>query len=256
MTSEEKFLVDLQGYLIIKNVLTPDEVSTLNEIMDERFPVPDEYSGGRRSVSRICQWGKPYQALIDHPKLLPYLLELMGPKFRLDHDYCILMKRSEEKDTNYAGRLHGGEVDHSPDHWYKYRDGVIRNGLTVFSFCLSHVAEGDGGFSCIPGSHKSNFYDFIPREVRTFDQPAHYVAQPAVEAGDVIFFTEALVHGTMPWMGDHERRSILYKYSPGHSAWSQSYYDLDEFEGLTEQQKRILAPPSVGRRPNSLEGEG
>jgi ectoine hydroxylase-related dioxygenase (phytanoyl-CoA dioxygenase family) len=132
----------------------------------------------------------------------------------------------------------------------------MRNGLSVFAFCLSHVDEGDGGFSCIPGSHKSNFYNFIPNEVRTFERPVHYVAQPAVEAGDVIFFTEALIHGTQPWTAEHERRSILYKYSPGHSAWSQNYYDLDEFEDLTDQQKRILSPPSVGRRPDSLEAEG
>ena len=51
----------------------------------------------------------------------------------------------------------------------------------------------------------------------------------------------------------HERRSLLYKYSPGHSAWSQRYYDLEEFENLTEQQRRILAPPSVGRRPNVIQ---
>jgi len=256
MTNEEKFLVDLQGYLVIKNVLTPEEVAELNAIMDEQFPAPPDYRGGRRSVSRVSKWGKPYQALIDHPNLLSYLVELMGPKFRLDHDYCILMKRSEDEDANHGGGLHGGEVDRAPDHWYKYRDGLIRNGLSVFSFCLSDVGAGDGGFSCIPGSHKSNFYQFIPREVRSFERPAHYVAQPAAEAGDVIFFTEALVHGTKPWIADHERRSILYKYSPGHSAWNQNYYDLEEFEGLTDQQKRILAPPSVGRRPDSLEAEG
>ena len=29
MTPEEKFLFDLQGYLVIKNVLTPEEVAEL-----------------------------------------------------------------------------------------------------------------------------------------------------------------------------------------------------------------------------------
>ena len=34
MTGEEKFQVDLEGYLVIKNVLTDDEVAEMNEIID------------------------------------------------------------------------------------------------------------------------------------------------------------------------------------------------------------------------------
>ena len=34
MTSEERFQVDLQGYFVIKNVLTEDEVAEMNEIID------------------------------------------------------------------------------------------------------------------------------------------------------------------------------------------------------------------------------
>ena len=207
MTPEEKFLFDLQGYLVIKNALTPGEVADLNAIADEKFPRVPGTSGQR--TSRISHWGPPCQALIDHPRVLPYLIELIDSKFRLDHDYCIFMS---EGDT--GGGLHGGE----------------------------------GGFACIPGTHKSHFNQCIPSEVRRFERPADYVVQPAVEAGDALFFTEALIHGTMTWRARHERRSLLYKYSPGHSAWSQSYYDAEEYPSLTEQQRRILAPPSVGRR--------
>jgi len=38
----------------------------------------------------------------------------------------------------------------------------------------------------------------------------HYVVQPEVEAGDVLFFTEALIHGTAPWTASHERRALLF----------------------------------------------
>jgi ectoine hydroxylase-related dioxygenase (phytanoyl-CoA dioxygenase family) len=153
-----------------------------------------------------------------------------------------------------GGGLHGGE-GHEGDHWYKYRDGVMRNGLCVVTYFLTPAAEGDGGFACIPGTHKSHFNASIPPEVRRFERPAHYVVQPAVEAGDALFFTEALIHGTMTWRARHERRALLYKYSPGHSAWSQNYYDLSQFENLTDQQRRILAPPSVGRRPDVVQAD-
>jgi hypothetical protein len=247
LTPEEKFLFDLQGYLVIKNVLTPGEVAEMNRIADEKFPRPEGATGQRNS--RVSLWGPPFQALIDHPRIVPYLLELIDSKFRLDHDYCIFMSQGDQ-----GGNLHGGE-GHEGDHWYKYRDGRMRNGLCVVTFFLTPAAEGDGGFACVPGTHKSNFLSGLPPEVRRFERLPHYVVQPAVEAGDALFFTEALIHGTTTWRAQHERRALLYKYSPGHSAWSQNYYDLSQFETLTDQQRRILAPPSVGRRPNVVQAE-
>jgi hypothetical protein len=53
----------------------------------------------------------------------------------------------------------------------------------------------------------------------------------------------------MPWTAGHQRRALLYKYSPGHSAWAAEYHDLSKYGELTEQQKRMLLPPSIGRRP-------
>ena len=236
MTPEEKFTFDLEGYLVIKNVLTSDEIAEMNEIIAR---------GDREG--RPSLWGAPFKKLIDHPTILPYLIALMGPTVRLDHDYAIFMSEGDQR-----GRLHGGP-DVVGDHWYKYRDGVMRNGLSVVTYFLADTNAGDGGFACIPGSHKTNFLNSIPAEVRSFERPAQYVVQPAAKAGDVVFFTEALVHGTMPWRAAHERRSLLYKYSPGHSAWNINYYDISQYGELTEQQKRMLLPPSIGNRPRVVE---
>lgn len=249
MTAEEKFLFDLEGYLIVKQVLTAEEVATLSAIAYQKCPVPIDRPKWRR-VFATSSWGPPYQALIDHPKIIPYLIELVGRKFRLDHDYCVF--------TTKGGRdqdLHGGATTNNPDHWYAYRDGVIRCGLTVITFFLTHANAGDGGFCCVPGSHKSNFITSLPQDVRNYQRMPHYVVQPPVEAGDAIIFAEALIHGTVPWTADHERLVLLYKYSPGHSAWMNNYCDLNKYTDLTEQQKRILAPPSVGARPDSVGGE-
>ncbi len=247
MTPEEKFIFDLEGYLLIKNVLTPAEVAALNTLADQRFTEKKELAD--RRAGAVSRWGAETQALIDHPNIVPYLLELLGPKFRIDHDYCIFMTKGGR-----AGGLHGGE-GHSggeADHWYRYRDGVMRNGLTVVTFFLTHANQGDGGFACVPGSHKSNFTDNVPDDVRRFERVPHYVTQPAVEPGDALIFTEALIHGTMPWTADHERRALLYKFSPGHSSWAQSYYNPADYPTATAQQIRIMASPSVGSRPDSI----
>ena len=48
------------------------------------------------------------------------------------------------------------------DHWYYYSDGIMRNGLTVATWALTDVGPGDGGFVCVPGSHKTNFLPDLP----------------------------------------------------------------------------------------------
>ncbi len=249
VTAEEKFQFDLEGYLVVKGVLSDAEVAELNALADEAWPGEHDSSGLRRT-SEVSQWGPRFRDLIDHPGIIPYLVEFMGPKFRVDHDYSMFMRRGELRSG-----LHGGPSPYSyeGDHWYRYTDGVIRNGLSVFTYNLSACRAGDGGFACVPGSHKSPLIGSIPGEVRRFERPAHYVVQPPVEAGDVIIFTEALVHGTMPWNAAHERRALLYKYSPGHSSWASEYYDPANYPGATEQQFRIMAAPSVGSRPDSVQ---
>ena len=118
----------------------------------------------------------------------------------------------------------------------------------MVTFFLADAAAGDGGFACIPGSHKSNRLGDLPEEVRTFDSPRSYVVQPAVEAGDALFFTEALIHGTMRWTASHERRSLLFKYSPGHSAWWQPYYET-RLAAAAHRAAGAHPEPALGGRP-------
>ena len=159
MTPEEKFVFDLQGYIIIKNVLTPEEVANINAVSDRVFP--RDYSdpqnvketGGIRLTENVSKWDPVCQALIDHPNVTPYLRELLGPTFRLDHDYCMFMGQ----DSGQKGTLHGGPETGSGSQFYKHYNGTIRNGLSVLTFFFSDAGSGDGGFVCIPGSHKSNF---------------------------------------------------------------------------------------------------
>ncbi len=145
--------------------------------------------------------------------------------------------------------MHGGQWK-MDDWWYQCDHGVIRNGLCVLTYCLTGQRQGDGGFICIPGSHKTNFLGAIPKDVLDLNSQASYIIQPDLEAGDAVFFTEALVHGTMPWTADYERRALIYKFGPGHCASSERRYKPEEFVSpLTDRQRRIIAPPSLYQRP-------
>ena len=58
MTGEERFQVDLEGYLVIKNVLTDDEVAEMNEIIDRESA--DRLRGHGDRVSSL--WVNPLRA--------------------------------------------------------------------------------------------------------------------------------------------------------------------------------------------------
>lgn len=243
MNEEEKFQFDLQGFLVVKNVLSPQRCAELSDLADQVWPRQSS-DGPYRRTGSISQWHSAFLELIDHPKVLPYLIELIGARLRIDHDYCIFMQKHRS-----THQLHGGPHVFESDHWYRYNDGVMRNGLTVATWSLTDVHAGDGGFACIPGSHKSNYLRFFPKDVARFERHADYVVQPRMNAGDVLIFTEALIHGTAEWTSEVERRALLFKYSPPHSTWSKHPYDISQYPSATDQQKRLMAPPSVEAHP-------
>ena len=71
------------------------------------------------------------------------------------------------------------------------------------------------------------------------------------KAGDVVIFTEAMTHGTLPWTASHERRSILFKYSPGHASWGQGRYD-DELRNLmADEDQRLMLEPALRCKPEA-----
>ena len=89
MTEEEKFAFDLEGYLVIKDVLSARELADLNALVDEHLEGWDNDSAN--DLNKISCWGAAATNLIDHAKIVPYLVELLGPRFRIDHDYAIIM---------------------------------------------------------------------------------------------------------------------------------------------------------------------
>jgi hypothetical protein len=247
LSDEQKFLFDLEGYLVLPGVLSGGECGALNELADEVWP-RSEADGPFRREEAITLWGQPFLDLMDHPKVLPVLSALIGSRLRIDHDYCIFMQNGAPSQM-----IHGGPRRLETDHWYHYSDGVMRNGLTVATYALSDVREGDGGFVCVPGSHKTNFMHNLPEAVREQEEIPHYVRNPPMKRGDVLIFTEALMHGTRAWTGPEERRALLYKYSPPHSTWRIDPYDLTRYADATDQQRRLMAPPSVERHEKVIQ---
>ena len=182
--------------------------------------------------------------------MLPILESLLGPGFRLDHDYADLIRRGKGP---IGTKLHGGAVPFDPGQWYTFVEGVPRSGLVVVAYNLRDVGPADGGFGCVPGSHKANLpFPEAWKELEG-DTPADLVRAVTGPAGTAIVFTEAMTHGTLPWRGAGERRTLFFKYDPAPIAFSAATYDRDRWPDLTPRQRAILEGPNAryGGRPTA-----
>jgi hypothetical protein len=248
MNEIEKYLFDLQGYLIIDDVLTPNELAELNRLIDDQnLPEPSLESGQAR-FGNFLEWGKPFCDLLDHARIMPLLKFILGDGFRLDHYYGIYLRQGTG-----PLNLHGGNTPYDPPEYYHFRNDRMYNGLTVVSWNLTDTGPAYGGFCCIPGSHKANYP--CPPVIKEAHVNAACVIIPEAKAGSVVIFTEALTHGTAPWTGKHQRRSLLYKYSPAQQSWGQQYAQPPVNVELTPRQRLLFELPYFNKRASLFEDD-
>ncbi|WP_034262161.1 phytanoyl-CoA dioxygenase family protein [Actinospica robiniae] len=226
LTDRERFLFDLNGFVVVRGALTESHVARLNEAVDRHpegiarstlGPGPSKTLGG----SRRCRGFKPdplqlpepdarpFRELVRNPESRRYLDSLLGRGWRLDSAPEIILA-----DQGADGMcLHGsGQRWFSPVTYYSYANDVIRCGMITLEFALTAARAGDGGFACIPGSPKANLH--CPASILKWEQDTELVRQIEMEPGDLIVFTEALLHGTLPWRAAHQRRVILMRQVP------------------------------------------
>lgn len=239
MNEHEQYLFDLQGFLVVEDALSPEQVATLNRLAGESLAAEAD-PGLRTKRFSPLSWGRAYYELLQNPRLTPVLAQILGDDFRLDHSYVDIIRTGLGP---IGATLHGGATPFDPSQYYLFQNGAMFNGLTVVAYNLQDVRPGDGGFGCIPGSHKSNYP--TPKDWLDLENPASCVTAVPGKAGSAVIFTEALTHGTLPWRGAGERRTLFLKYCPKHMAWSRNYPNGSDQGGMTEDQRRVLRTPGI-----------
>ena len=125
----------------------------------------------------------------------------------------------------------------------------ICNNLLAMSVQLTRTRAGDGGFCVVPGSHKANLP--MPRTIP--DSPAllaDVLRQPELNPGDVVLFSEATMHGALPWACASERRIALFRFAPGNMAYGRGYlrpWSLEFTRHLSPEELSVLQPPYANR---------
>ena len=219
---KELYHWDLCGHLVLNQVMDDGWLAAANEAIDacaDQIATggsaakgsPVLAGTGVPSLRKLFELPKPYcdpfREMIAHPAVVQRLNWMMGSGFRCRNVRAIC----SPKGTSGHG-LHSFSEPAKPVNTYVLQNGRAYCDSINVAWQLRDVCEADGGFVCIPGSHKARYpsWDKLVTCEETMDMVTHV----GCKAGDVLMFLGAAQsHGAYSWKSDIDRRNVLLGYS-------------------------------------------
>ncbi|MCX5658211.1 MAG: phytanoyl-CoA dioxygenase family protein [Planctomycetota bacterium] len=269
MTPTQQYLFDLQGFLHLPGLLSPDEAGSLLDASQrlERDALACAATGPKwKSVWGPEYWQHPQHGYFAHgsngagqtlmvedfwhfPSAFDFLVghepTMKIVRGAVQRDVGI---NNSELRIRYPGNQTGMHMGHphgcGPKYRYSVLDGKIDCVMTRMIYFL-HDVKADEGVTCfVPASHLGRFA--MPEPTAPVDREPGVMGIP-VKAGDAIFFTENCRHGGFPNLSDKTRYTLHVGYGP---AWlrSQNISTMDEdvhatdalLARLSESQRKLL----------------
>ncbi|MCY4402056.1 MAG: phytanoyl-CoA dioxygenase family protein [Candidatus Poribacteria bacterium] len=242
LTLEEKWFFDHHGFIILRNVVSPEDIQLMIELgkrwhdmnLEELPPPLTSTSRSGNASPTIAHWinnvqygDKVFQRLVLNIEIMRVIIALTrAAPCVVD---CALTKNyTTSDDINF----HASGQDYSVEN-DEPRAGFINAGTS-----LVDVPEGTG-FVCLPGSHKRNFDP--PENLSIYDGPPTVINVP-VHAGDCVIFTEALYHGGRRWTAEYPRFTVFNRYIDNGS---HNRFPIESHKHLISDEVYELEQPAV-----------
>jgi hypothetical protein len=280
VTDLEEYLFDLNGYLILKNVLTKSHIAEMNALLTHLTHLAPplgkgEWYGGVHTHSyggaeginlqQIYEAGEPFERLIDYPGWFAKIKHFVGGEGTFDCQHGPVF--IDENFANLRGPgeaigLHSGGHTGVKRNQFRYHNGRFQCGQVNILMALTDIGPGDGATMIIPASHKSNFahphfdrHTMRHNEVSSLDELEGAV-EVHLDAGDALLFVDALSHGSAKRINPGERRIVVYRYGPSWGNFRHPYQASNALlERLTPRQRSIVCPQRpIKREPNRIPG--
>lgn len=250
MTEAERYLFDISGVLIRRRVFPQEEIDRALYAINSKI-------GSKEWKFPTLGLNNIFWTWMTDDKLFLPAREMCGPHIRLDHAFGV--RGGETSDA--PAQLHGGPDSSQYSCFYHNVGqpvGII--GQLSVGVTLKGQTPASGGFCYLPGSHKAHSrvdgrHVFEKLLVSDVTHPA--ITVPYLQPGDVIYFSESLVHGDTGSLRDRrfptppppwERLMAYYKFCPGWMCWRDPAQQ-EKYQALVpnERAKQLLEPPWTGR---------
>lgn len=182
------------------------------------------------SIRNCISLDEAFVELLAQPKVLPYMVRLLGPDIKLLTSHLIYRERAPEGADPLA-RKPGWHRDFAQAQRSLGNAGIPRLDIKA-AYCLSDMpTPGCGGTLFVPGSHRLRELKPVGKN----EDPAGAV-EPVVKAGDCILFENRTRHaGGLNTRGD-TRKVAMFGYT---YVWIQpTDYKLQSQETLRQAQQR------------------
>ncbi len=253
LTSAQRLHFDIYGYVLLENVLTPDEVSRMKDALHRMKADPE-----LKSKRVYARWHGDHHVLLGnlveydpalleyaaHPKLVPLVEEVVGGKVRLEETEAIINRRDPNADLDalYKRRYNPTGFHRGTQHgWGTYIEQNKFHCIFVKTLAyLTDVGPDDGGTSVIPGSHRLTWPAKEIIEAALSDDRLIYQAEAT--AGSVLLFAEALIHSTTAIRSDKERTILISGYTPPMvREWPGNEVSPEFIKTLPEEMRPLIS---------------
>ena len=244
--SHHKYVFDTTGVTVARDLIPAATWRQMTGLLESH------YKGIENAPWKfpVMHLGRQFWECVTNSFVLDMCKEFCGEHFRLDHAFGL-------SSNGAIAQLHGGPQ--SSQHSCFYHPTPNSGRLAIcgqlnFGICIQGQNPTTGGFAYVPGSHKQS-NSAAGREILAeiygnfFDHPS--IVVPTLAPGDVLVFTEALIHGDTGWKGPKmsPRVQVYYKMTPGWMCWRdpRESYELLEKYAQTPLERAMIEPPWTGR---------
>lgn len=253
MNEIERYEFDRQGYIVIRGMLTPEQVAGLSDAIDrleihalERVSKPPrklsawgpEYhrdedlgyhtwgsneEGKTLMIEDFWNADTRFDLLVNHPRTMEYVRAIVQGRSTINNSEIRIRYRGNASGT------HGGGRETNQKYRYGFNSKGIDCMMVRMIYFVHDVTNEQGAFCVVPGTHKTNLP--TPYGSNPDEEPGMIGLE--VEAGDAIFFTENLRHGGFTNRSNQVRKTLHVGYGQ-HWMMSQNIATMDEPQYITE----------------------
>lgn len=251
MKLADRYHFDAYGYVLLKGILSPLEITNLTSAL-LRLKVDPTRDSKRiyvnadfphlLHVGNLVEYDPSFLAYAAHPRLIPSIQEVIGGEARLEETEAIINRRDpnfnfpEDRQSAPTGFHTGAERG-----WGTYEEKGRFHCLFVKTLAfLTDVGKDDGGTAVIPGSHKMGWKQ--DEMVQAANEDPNLICQIEAKAGDVLLFAESLIHSTTAIRSDRERIILVCGYTPTMMReWPGNEISPEFAATLSDSQRRLIA---------------